>query len=480
MFRPSPLVPRPVPYPCYNQNALDPTVNDGGAKPCAPLSELIGGEGRRQMSGDETVIVVLKLGLATLLLCLSALFAAAETALLGVGKVKVRHFAEEGNEGAKKVLHLYRNPARLIATLLTGITLSQYLAEALVTSIAVHWEQRLALVGFSGAISVLFAVLVLTFVDVTPGIYGAASAETVALTCAQWVRFFQRLLSPFVWFAETVVNGLLHLFRWHDIRHPPLITEGELFAALEIAERQGILTREQRQMLCQRFGIQRGAGRRSDGALAWTWSPFDATRRLDEAIRLMRRSGHSRLPVYRDTRDEIVGILYAKDVLAAWYRGEREKTAGELARPPLFATETQRAIHLLRTMQRQRRGIAIVLDAEGGTAGLVTVEDVLEEIVGEIYDEYDIADLPVRQIGERTYLVRAPLSLRQVEKWLNVELPEEDYDTLAELLVAHLEHLPQVGDRVEVDGIVLEVAEMRGRRITWILVTVPSEGLADA
>ena len=431
------------------------------------------------MSGDETVIVVLKLGLATLLLCLSALFAAAETALLGVGKVKVRHLAEEGNEGAKKVLHLYRNPARLIATLLTGITLSQYLAEALVTSIAVHWEQRLALVGFSGALSVLFAVLVLTFVDVTPGIYGAASAETVALTCAKWVRFFQRLLSPFVWFAETVVNGLLHLLRWHDIRHPPLVTEGELFAALEIAEHQGILTREQRQMLVSALEFKEvRVGEvmvpRVDMVALRADTP------LDEAIRLMRRSGHSRLPVYRDTRDEIVGILYAKDVLAAWYRGEREKTAGELARPPLFATETQRAINLLRTMQRQRRGIAIVLDAEGGTAGLVTVEDVLEEIVGEIYDEYDIADRPVRPIGERTYLVRAPLSLRQVEKWLNVELPEEDYDTLAELLVAHLERLPQVGDRVEMDGIVLEVAEMRGRRITWIRVTLPSEGLADA
>ncbi len=431
------------------------------------------------MSGDETVIAVLKLGLATLLLCLSALFSAAETALLGVGKVKVRHFAEEGNEAAKKVLHLYRNPARLIATLLAGITLSEYLAEALVTSVAVHWEQRLALVGFSGVISVIFAVLVLTFVDVTPGIYGAAYAETVALAVAKGVRFFQRLLSPFVWFAETVVNGLLHLLRWHDIRHPPLVTEGELFAALEIAERQGILTREQRQMLVSALEFK-------EVRVAEVMVPrvdmvaIRADTPLDEAIRVMRRSGHSRLPVYRDTRDEIIGILYAKDVLAAWYRGEREKTAGELARPPLFATETQRAINLLRTMQRQRRGIAIVLDAEGGTAGLVTVEDVLEEIVGEIYDEYDIAEMPVRQIGERTYLVRAPLSIRQVEKWLNVELPEEDYDTLAELLVAHLERLPQVGDRVEVDGIVLEVAEMRGRRITWIRVTVPSEGLADA
>jgi Hemolysins and related proteins containing CBS domains len=406
-------------------------------------------------------------------------FSAAETALLGVGKVKVRHFAEEGNEAAKKVLHLYRNPARLIATLLAGITLSEYLAEALVTSVAVHWEQRLALVGFSGVISVIFAVLVLIFVDVTPGIYGAAYAETVALAVAKGVRFFQRLLSPFVWFAETVVNGLLHLLRWHAIRHPPLVTEGELFAALEIAERQGILTREQRQMLVSALEFK-------EVRVAEVMVPrvdmvaIRADTPLDEAIRVMRRSGHSRLPVYRDTRDEIIGILYAKDVLAAWYRGEREKTAGELARPPLFATETQRAINLLRTMQRQRRGIAIVLDAEGGTAGLVTVEDVLEEIVGEIYDEYDIAEMPVRQIGERTYLVRAPLSIRQVEKWLNVELPEEDYDTLAELLVAHLERLPQVGDRVEVDGIVLEVAEMRGRRITWIRVTVPSEGLADA
>jgi putative hemolysin len=331
------------------------------------------------------------------------------------GRSKSVTSPKRGTKGRKKVLHLYRNPARLIATLLTGITLSQYLAEALVTSIAVHWEQRLALVGFSGALSVLFAVLVLTFVDVTPGIYGAASAETVALPCAQWVSLFQRLLAPFVWFAERVVNGLLHLLHWHDVRHPPLVTEGEIFAALEIAEHQRLLTKEQRQMLSSALEFKEvRVGEvmvpRVDMVALHADTP------LDEAIRVMRRSGHSRLPVYRDTRDEIVGILYAKDVLAAWYRGEREKTAGELARPPLFATETQRAIHLLRTMQRQRRGIAIVLDAEGGTAGLVTVEDVLEEIVGEIYDEYDIADRPVRPIGERTYLVRAPLSLRQVEK----------------------------------------------------------------
>jgi hypothetical protein len=218
MFRPSPLVPRPVPYPCYNQNALDPTVNDGGAIPCAPK-----GRGKAKMSGDETVIVVLKLGLATLLLCLSALFAAAETALLGVGKVKVRHFAEEGNEGAKKVLHLYRNPARLIATLLTGITLSQYLAEALVTSIAVHWEQRLALVGFSGAhLCPLCGVGAdLRGCDAWD-LRGSVCRNGCSLLCPMGSASFSVFLRPFVWFAERVVNGLLHLLHWHDVRHPPL------------------------------------------------------------------------------------------------------------------------------------------------------------------------------------------------------------------------------------------------------------------
>ncbi|MCX7643657.1 MAG: CBS domain-containing protein, partial [Armatimonadetes bacterium] len=174
------------------------------------------------------------------------------------------------------------------------------------------------------------------------------------------------------------------------------------------------------------------------------------------------------LPVFRDTSEEVVGILHEKNVLAAWYRGERDKTAAEIARPPLFATESQRAYNLLQMMQRQRKGMAIVLDEEGGTAGLVTVEDLLEEIVGEIYDEYDIAEAPIKQIGDKEFLVRAPLSIRQVEKYLGVELPEEEYDTIAELVVAHLERLPQVGDQIDLDGVSLEVAEMRGQRITWV------------
>ncbi|MCS7264485.1 MAG: hemolysin family protein [Armatimonadetes bacterium] len=426
------------------------------------------------MSSDDIVIVAIKLTLTTLLLLISVLFSASETALLGVGKVKVKHLAEEGDENANRVLHLYRNPPMLIATLIAGITISDYIAESLVTSVALSWSDKIQIAGFSAFVSVAFAFFVLTFVDIMPAIYGAAYADIVAFSVARWVAFFQKLLSPLLLFVELVVKGVLLLFGIKEAYSPPLVTEGEIFSTLEMSEQQGIITREQKQMLASALEFKEiRVGEVMVSRVDMVAIRHDTL--LDEAMRIIRQSGHSRLPVFRDTRDEIVGVLHAKDVLAAWYRGERDKTAGELARPPLFATESQRAYNLLRAMQRQRKGMAIVLDEEGGTAGLVTVEDLVEEIVGEIYDEYDVPEAFIRQVSENEFLVTAPISIRQVEKFLGIDLPEEEYDTIAELIVANLERLPQVGDKVELDGISLEVVEMRGKRVRWVKVKLTGE-----
>ncbi len=426
------------------------------------------------MSGNDAVIVALKLALVSLLLWVSALFSASETAVLGVGKVKAKYLAEEGDEDAKRILRLYRNPPMLIATVIAGITISDYIAEALITSLALSWAKVVQIFGFSAFVSVAFAFFVLSFVDVMPAIYGAAYADIVAFSVARWVALFQKLFLPLLLLVEAIVKKVLLLLGMKDAYNQPLVTEGEIFATLDVAEHQDIITKEQKQMLSSALEFKEVRV----GEVMVPRVDIVAIRHdtlLDEAMKVMRQSGHSRLPVFRDTRDEIIGILHAKDVLAAWYRGERDKTAGELARPPLFATESQRAYNLLRTMQRQRKGMAIVLDEEGGTAGLVTFEDFVEEIVGEIYDEYDVAEASIRQVGENEFLVRAPLSIRQVEKFLGVELPEEDYDTLAELIVAHLERLPQVGDQVDLDSISLEIAEMRGKRISWVKVKFARE-----
>ncbi|MGQ9462980.1 MAG: hemolysin family protein [Candidatus Fervidibacter sp.] len=423
------------------------------------------------MSSDNAAIAALKITLVVLLLWISSLFSASETALLGSGKIKAKHLADEGEENAKRVLSLYLNPPRLIVTLIAGITISDYIAQALITSLALDLGKAAQVVWLSGIIPIVFALLVLVFIDVTPAIYGAAYADVVAFTVARWISLFQKLLSPLLTFVESMVNGVLLLLGFKDAYHPPLVTESEIFESLNIAEQQGVITKEQKQMLSSALEFKEVRV----GEVMVPRVDIVAVRHdtlLDEAMQVMRRSGHSRLPVYYDTKDEIVGILHAKDILAAWYKGERNKTASELARPPLFATESQRAYNLLKMMQRQRKGMAIVLDEEGGTAGLVTIEDLVEEIVGEIFDEYDAAEVSIRQVGENEFLVRAPLSIRQVEKYLGVELPEEDYDTLAELIVSHLERLPQVGDKVELDGLSLEVSEMRGRRITWVKVKV--------
>jgi Mg2+/Co2+ transporter CorB len=212
------------------------------------------------MSGDDAVIVALKLALATFLLWVASLFSASETALLGVGKVKAKHLADEGNESAKQVLRLYRNPPRLIATLIAGITIADYIAEALVTSVALDLNKTLQFAGLSAILSVAFAFFVLTFIDVMPAIYGASYADIVAFSVARWVAFFQKLFAPVLVFVEWVVGSILSLLGLKDAHHPPLVTEAEIFATLDIAEQQGVITKEQKQMLASALEFKEVAG----------------------------------------------------------------------------------------------------------------------------------------------------------------------------------------------------------------------------
>ncbi|MCS7223314.1 MAG: hemolysin family protein [Armatimonadetes bacterium] len=423
--------------------------------------------GEGHLIGDNQRLII-----ALILCVLAGLFAASETAFLSAGKVGLLRANGRGSNRAQRAVVLLNRPARLIATIIAGITVCSYLAESLLTSVAYRWSVQLGVPWLGVALSFVAAFLLLTFVDVVPALYGRIKGASYALLITPLITIAGKLFRPFIWVADKVTAVLFGIVGLGQVKGPPLVTEGEVLDALQQAAEQGVITKEEAAMVATALEFK-------DIRVAEVMVPrvdmvaVRADIPLEEAVEVIRTTGHSRVPVYRDTRDEIVGILYAKDALAALYRGERDRTAGELARPPLYATEPQRAYHLLRTMQRQRRGIAIVLDEEGGTAGLVTVEDLLEEIVGEIYDEYDEAAHPFQQVGEGEYLVRASASIRSVEKALGIELPEEDYDSLAELIVDRLETLPSPGDRVEVDGISLEVAEMRGRRITRVRILLP-------
>jgi len=412
------------------------------------------------------IVVLIKLLLGLVALSIGAFFSAAEVGLLGVGRIQIRKLASAGNKRALLIQRLFLDPLKLIATLIIAITTHLYIAEAFATHAALDLAgerkeliQPIIVVGFA-----LFALLV---ADLAPAIYGVSNPQRIALLAAIPVKVAHLILSPLIAVVTSISRILLRILRSDPHAHYPLITEPELLALIKMAEEQGTITGEERRMLWSAIEfsdvtVSEIMVRRRDMVCV----PADM--RLEDAVRKMVECGHSRLPVYSGELDNIIGILHAKDALLAWHSGKLDMPIESICREALFVAETQRAYTVLETMQRTRKSMAIALDEEGNVAGLVTVEDLIEVIFGEIHDEWDVVQKFVQRLDDGSYLVEARLSLREIEKLLDVELPEEEYDTLAELVYELLERIPKVGDSLTVGDVKLEVVEMEGKRIKWL------------
>ncbi|MFA4029919.1 MAG: hypothetical protein GDYSWBUE_001255 [Candidatus Fervidibacterota bacterium] len=417
-----------------------------------------------QLDEGAPLWAALKLLIGLIFLGIGAFFAAAEVGLLGVGRIQIQRLAKEGNRRALIIQRMLSNPSKLVATILIAITAHLYIAEALATHATTDLLNTDSIRWLKPLIPLAFAFLALIFAELAPVTYGISNSLRVALISALPIKLVGFILSPLIWLTSTISGALLRMVRaGHEIRYP-LITESELLALIKMAEEQGTITYDERQMLHSAIEftditVGEVMVRRRDMVCI----PDEMT--IEEAVQKMVESGHGRLPVYHGELDNIVGILYAKDVLAAWHFGKSNLKVREICREPLFVAESQRAYTVLETMQRMHRAMAIVLDEEGSVAGLVTVEDLIEEIFGEIHDEWDAAQSLIKGLPDGSYIVDARLSLRQVERLIDIELPEEEYDTLAELVYEVLERLPQVGDRLTVGDVQIEVAEMDGRRI---------------
>lgn len=421
------------------------------------------------MEDGPPIVVVIKLLLGLVALSIGAFFSAAEVGLLGVGRIQIRKLASAGNKRALLIQRLLLDPLKLIATLIIAITTHLYIAEAFATHAALDLVgerkeliQPIIVVGFA-----LFALIV---ADLAPAIYGVSNPQRIALLAAIPVKVARFILSPLIVVVTSISNILLRILRSDPHAHYPLITEQELLALIKMAEEQGTITGEERRMLWSAIEfsdvtVSEIMVRRRDMVCV------PAKMRLEDAVRKMVECGHSRLPVYSGELDNIIGILHAKDALLAWHSGKLDIPVESICREALFVAETQRAYTVLETMQRTRKSMAIALDEEGNVAGLVTVEDLIEVIFGEIHDEWDVAQKFIQRLDDGSYLVEARLSLREIEKLLDIELPEEEYDTLAELVYELLERIPRVGDSLTVGNVRLEVVEMEGKRIKWLKLT---------
>ncbi len=400
-----------------------------------------------------------------LTLTLAGAAAAAETALTSINRIRIRNLAEEGDKAARRIERLLHKPHLFLTTILVVSNLAVITASTLATLIAID-------LNFNGAevlSTVALALIVLIFCEITPKTAAVRAPERWSRALVGPVDAMTRLLLPVVTLLTFISNGIMRIFGANPNAKAPFVTEDELRLMVEVSEEEGVLEEEARAMIDNVFEL-------NDTTVREVMVPridmvaIEADAPVEEATRLVLQGGNSRVPVYEDTIDEIIGLLYAKDLLRVLATGQHPKSVRELARKAYFVPETKRLDDLLRELRKQRVHMAIVVDEYGAVAGLVTIEDLVEEIVGDIKDEYDVEEQLFERIGENEFLINAKLSVSEFSELIEHELPEGEYDTLGGFVYAQLDKVPTIGDSVTYDDLTFTVLDTKGRRVTKVKV----------
>jgi CBS domain containing-hemolysin-like protein len=401
------------------------------------------------------------------LVFVAALCAAAETAIGRMNRVKAHHLAQERkNKASVALVRVIEDPApNLNAVVLVklaahiGATVS---VAYFVLSELQGWAVALLAAGLTVALFVL--------AELVPKTFTVQRTDAVALALARPVALLARLLRPLTKGLVLIANGAMALLPGKGLPEGPFVTEEEIRHLLEVAEEEEEIEEEERELIDSIFEFGDTVVRevmvpRTDMVAVRA----DAT--LDEVLDLIIKAGYSRIPIYDGDIDNVVGVLYAKDLLKRIHSGDSH--AGKVAalgRAPLFVPEFKKVADLLREMQHERVHMAIVVDEYGGTAGLVTIEDLIEEIVGEIVDEYDQEEPLVEPIDEGTIRVDAKMPIDEVNELLGVDLPHEEWDTVGGLVFNLTGRVPLPGETVRLDALEFRTERVAGRRIQKVVI----------
>jgi CBS domain containing-hemolysin-like protein len=401
---------------------------------------------------------VLPLGLAGAFVAVAGVLACLEAALARVSRVRVEELVKAGRPGALRLQRVLADPPRSLNLLLLLRLAFELAAAGVVVAYALD--------RLGGGTAVVLAVAVMTvvsyiFIGVAPRTIGRQQAERVALAGSGLALVLTRLFGPVPRLLILLGNALTP---GKGFREGPFASEAELRDLVEIAQGQGVVERSERDMINSVFEL-------GDTIVREVMVPrtelvsIERGKTVRQAVNLALRSGFSRIPVVGESADDVLGVVYLKDLV----RAERQEGGAalkveEVMRPPVFVPESKPVDELLREMQAELGHIAIAVDEYGGTAGLVTMEDVLEEIVGEITDEYDRETPPVEEVDEHTHRVTARLAVDDLEQLYGVELPHEDVETVGGLLASALGRVPIPGATARLGGLVLVAESAKGRR----------------
>lgn len=414
--------------------------------------------------------VVIQLIILAVLILLSALFSSAETSLTTSNKLKIQSLADQGSKRARILLKISEDSGKMLSAILIGNNLVNNAATALTTSLIIQLFGNSAVGIATGVIT----LLILIFGEISPKTLATIHSEKMALLYAPLIHFLMKIFTPVIFIVNKLSMGVLFLLRVNPDQKVNTMTEHELRTIVDVSHEDGVIESEEKEMIYNVFDM--GDAKAKDIMVPRVHVTFaDINSTYDELIEIFREDKFTRLPIYEETTDNVVGTINMKDLLLYNYNDKKEFHVRDILREAYFTYEYKSISELLVEMRQASINIAIVLDEYGETAGLITLEDLLEEIVGEIHDEYDENEEEfVRQINDREYIIEGSMNLDDLNDSLGLNLSSEDYDSLGGFIIEHLDRLPEQGDELTTDdGIRLVVEALQKNRVESVHLYIP-------
>ncbi len=423
-----------------------------------------------------------KVLLLVVLVLLNAFFSGSEIALISLNDKIIKKQAEEGDKKAKQLYSFLSEPSRFLATIQIGITLAGFLASAFATeSFVDDLTGLLVKAGLPVAesvirsvslvvITIILSYFTLVFGELIPKRLAMQKAEFLANIAVGPLMFLSRVTNPFVRFLTVSTNFFIKIFGGNPAGgDDEKVTEEEIRMMMEVGEERGVIQDSEKEMIDNIFDFD---NKRVSEIMTHRTNidgiPVDSD--LEYVLYVMNRDKYTRVPVYSENLDNIVGILHVKDLLEYTQNNAKDFSLKKITRSAYFVPESKRTDELFKEMQKNKIHLAVVIDEYGGTAGIVTIEDLLEEIVGNIFDEYDVEQKDIEYLENDTYIFGGAISLDKVEEVLDEDLPVDEFDTLGGFILKLLGRIPKVDEKpvVQYENIVFRVTEMEGKRIVKV------------
>lgn len=413
---------------------------------------------------DSTAVI--QLVILLLLIVLSAFFSSAETALSTVNRVRMRALEEEGNKAAARVNRILDNYGKMISTILIGNNIVNMSLSSLATILALRIN---LMVGIATGI---VTILVLLFGEIVPKTWANLNDEKIALAYSGIIYSLMHVLAPVIFVVDKLSGGILRLLHIDPNKKASAMTETELKTYVDVSHEDGVIESEEKEMIYNVFDF-------SDAVAKDIMIPrinmvsVNVQASYQDVLEVFRESMYTRLPVYQEDKDNVIGLINIKDFILN--SDQNDFSVQSILRKAHYTYEYKKSADLLLEMRETTMNVAFVLNEYGATVGMITLEDLLEEIVGEIRDEYDADEEEyIQAIDERTYLVEGSMKLDDINDALDTALDSEDYDSIGGIIIEYLDRLPDDGEEVELDnGIHLKVQGIDQNRICKVVLTLP-------